>query len=93
MGDQVKGRSQKNLESLIEVPNVVHVKVNVLCFNTILISSPLLVLTPGYPFRSKFGRYGTGSFSEKAKKFNRGSLSMHMKVHDYSFNMILLSSA
>ena len=30
MGDQVKGRSPKKLESLIEVPYVVHVKVNVL---------------------------------------------------------------
>ena len=40
LGDQVKGRSPKKLESLIEVPNVVHVKVNVLSFNMILISSP-----------------------------------------------------
>ena len=38
--DQVKGRSPKNLEALIEVPNVVHVKVHVLSFNMILISSP-----------------------------------------------------
>ena len=36
MGDQVKGRSLKKLESLIEVPNVVHVKVHVLSFNMIL---------------------------------------------------------
>ena len=40
LGDQVKGRSLKKLESLIEVPNVVHVKVHVLSFNMILISSP-----------------------------------------------------
>ena len=33
------GRSPEKLESLIEVPNVVHVKVHVLSFNTILISS------------------------------------------------------
>ena len=38
--DQVKGRSPKNLESLIEVPNIVHLKVHVLCSNMILISSP-----------------------------------------------------
>ena len=37
LGDQVKGRSPKKLESLIEVPNVVHVKVHVLSFNMILI--------------------------------------------------------
>ena len=40
LGDQVKGRSPKKLESLIEVPNVVHMKVHVLSFNMILISSP-----------------------------------------------------
>ena len=38
--DQVKGRSSKNLKALIEVPNVVHVKVHVLSFNMNLISSP-----------------------------------------------------
>ena len=38
-GDKVKGRSPKKLKSLIEVPNVVHVKVHVLSFNMILISS------------------------------------------------------
>ena len=76
LGDQVKGHSPKTLESLIEVPNVVHAKVHVLNFNMILISSPLRVLTPSYPFQRIYGRYGKGSFSEKAKKFNRGSLSM-----------------
>ena len=40
LGDQVKGRSPKILKSLVEVPNVVHVKVHVLNFNMILTSSP-----------------------------------------------------
>ena len=40
LGDHVKGRSTKKLESLIEVPNVLHIKVRVLSFNFILISSP-----------------------------------------------------
>ena len=39
LGDQVKGLSPKKLKSLIEVPIVVHVKVRVLSFNMILISS------------------------------------------------------
>ena len=56
LGDQVKGRSPKKLYSLIEVPNVVHVKVHVLSFNMILISSLQRVLAPSYPFRRKFGR-------------------------------------
>ena len=40
LGDQVKGRSPKMLKSLVEVPDVVHVKVHVLSLNMILISSP-----------------------------------------------------
>ena len=40
LGDQVKGRSPKKLEMLIEVPNVVPVKVHVPSFNIDLISSP-----------------------------------------------------
>ena len=40
LGDQVKGRLPKMLESLIEVPYVAHVKVHVLSFNMILISFP-----------------------------------------------------
>ena len=76
MGDQVKGRSPKKLKSLIKIPKVVHVKVHVLSFNIILISSPWCVLTPSYPCQRKFGRYGKGSFLEKAKNFNRGCLSM-----------------
>ena len=56
MGDQVKGRSPKKLESLIEVPNVVHMKAHVLSFNIILISSQKGVLTTSYSFLGKFGR-------------------------------------
>ena len=35
LGDQVKGRSPKKLESLIEVPNVVYDKINVVYVNSI----------------------------------------------------------
>ena len=55
LGDQVKGRSPKKLESIVEVPNVVHVKVHVPSFNMILISSPLRVLTPSYAIRYDLG--------------------------------------
>ena len=40
LGDQVKRRSPKKLKSLIEVANVVHVKVHVLSLNVIFISTP-----------------------------------------------------
>ena len=39
LGDQVKGRSPKNLKSSIEVASVLHMKVHVPSFNVILISS------------------------------------------------------
>ena len=45
-GDQAKGRSPKKIKSIIEVPNVVHVKGNVLSFNMNSISAQLCVLTP-----------------------------------------------
>ena len=67
LGDQVKVRSPKNLESLIEVPNVVHVKVHVLSFNMNLISSPLRVLTPCYPFRNELGDNVRGSSPKNLK--------------------------
>ena len=56
LGDQVKVRLQKNLKSLIRVPYVVQLKVQVLSYNIILISSPLHVTSPSHPFRGKFGR-------------------------------------
>ena len=40
LGDQEKGRSPKKLESLMDVPYVAHLKVQVLSFNMNLISSP-----------------------------------------------------
>ena len=55
LGDQVKGRSPKNLESLIEVPNVVLVKVQVLSFNVILFTAPELVPRPRYQFQRILG--------------------------------------
>ena len=76
VGDQVTGRSPYKLNSVIQVPNVFPVNVHVLSFNMILLSSQSRVPTPSYPFRRKFGRSGKGSFSEKAKNFNSGSLTM-----------------
>ena len=76
LGDQVKCLSPKKLESLIGVSNVVHMNVHALSFYMILISSQWRVLIPSYPSLGKFGLYGKGSFSEKVKNFNSGSLSM-----------------
>ena len=51
LGDQEKGRSQKKLSSLIEVPYVAHLKVQVLSFNMNNVFSPQGVHRPSYPFR------------------------------------------
>ena len=64
LGDQVKGSSPKKLKSLIAVPNLVHMKVHVLSFNMILLSSPYRVPSPSYPFRRDFGRSGKVLFTE-----------------------------
>ena len=63
--DQVKSRSPIKLKSLIGVPNVVHMKVHVLSFNMILISSPQRVLTPSYQFRKDLGHKVQGSSPKK----------------------------
>ena len=75
LGDQVKGRSPKKLKSLIVVPNVIHVKVHILSYNMILISSPWRVPRLSCALWEKFERAGKESFNEKAEIVDRGSLS------------------
>ena len=72
LGDQAKGRSRKKLKSLIEVPYVAHLNVQVLSFNMNLISSRYP--RPSYPFGEKLGSSGNGSFTEKAMIVDRSSL-------------------
>ena len=69
MGDQVTGGLPIRRESLIEVPNVVHVKVHLLSLNMILISSPQHVLTP-YIECGKIWEIRKRVVSEKAKNFS-----------------------
>ena len=70
LGDPDKGHSPIKLKSLMDVPNVAHLKVQVLSFNVNLISSPKRIPRPSYPFWRNFGRSGKGSFTEKAKIVN-----------------------
>ena len=74
LGERVKGRAPKKLESLTEVPIVVHVKVHVRSFDMNLISSPYRIPRPSCPLRGKFGRTGTGSSNEEALIVYRASL-------------------
>ena len=74
LGYQEKGPLTIKQKSLIEVPYVVYLKVQVLSFNKNLISSSQRVPRASYPFRLKFGGSGKGSFTEKSKVVDRGSI-------------------
>ena len=67
LGEQVKGRPTRKVKSLVEIPYVTRLNVQVLKFNMNLISSWKRVPRPSYPFRGKFGDQVKGSFTEKAK--------------------------
>ena len=92
LGDQVKGRSPKKLDSLTEVPNVVHVKVHVLSFNMILISSPIVFLYRVIHFREKLCNKVWGRSPKKLKKLIEVPKVFQVKVHVFSLNIIPLST-
>ena len=73
MGDQVKGRSPKKLKSLIEIPYVAHLKVQVLSFNTNLIFSR--APSPSSPCRGNLRDKVKGRSKKKTKIVDRASLS------------------
>ena len=85
-------RSTKKLKSLIEVPNVVHVKVHVLSFNMILVSSPLRVTRPVISFGATLGDQVKVVHQNNLKSLIEVPNVVHVKVHVLSFNMILISS-
>ena len=93
--DEIKYRSPKKLKSLIEVNYVVHVKVHVLSFNMILISSALRVPRLSYLFRGTFGRSGKGLFAEKSKTVNRISICIARESTcsklQYDYDLICVS--
>ena len=70
LGDQVRGRSPKELKSLIEVPYVSLLKVQALTFNVNQFPFPSRVPRPSYPFWEKCERSGKVPFTDKAKIVN-----------------------
>ena len=74
LGDDERCSQPKPLKSLIEVPYVAYLNVQVVSYNMILISSPLHVPRPSCPCRGKFEIRGKGSSNEKVKIVDRGSL-------------------
>ena len=77
---------------LIEVPYVVDVKVHVLSFTMILISSPYRVPTPSYPFRGNLGDLVKGRSPKKLKSVTEVPYVAHLKVQVLSFNKNLIFS-
>ena len=90
LGDQAKGRSPKKQESLIEIPNVVYVKVHVLRFFMILISSQKFVITQSYTFRNICGSAVKGPFPEGAQTIDGVSNGTRLEVLVFRLNMDLL---
>ena len=91
-GDEVNGRSPKKLKSLVGVPYVPQVKVQILSFNMILLSSPWRVPSTSYSFRRKLRRSGKAAVTANVNIVNCGSYVAHLKVEDLSYNMIFISS-
>ena len=92
LGDQVKGRSPKKLETLIQVAKVVYVQIHDLCFTMILTSPQQHVHTPTYPIREELGDKVKSSSLKKPIPFIEVPIVCLVKVHVFSFNIILLPS-
>ena len=82
----------KKLKSLIEVPFVTRLKVQVLMFNMSLISSRQRVPRPSYPFRGNLGDQVKGRSPKKLKSLRVVPYVAHLKVQVLSCNMKLISS-
>ena len=79
-------------KSLIRAPYVAHLKVKVLIYNMILISSPWHVPSPSYPFLEIFRDQVKGRSPKRRKLKIEVPYVAHLKVQVLSFNMILISS-
>ena len=82
-GDQVKGRLQKKLKTLIIVLCVLHAKVHVLSFIMIIISSAYRVSSPCYPLilGKILGDQVKGRSPKKLKSLIEVPNVVHVKVH------------
>ena len=87
LGDHEKDRSPKKLKSLMDIPEVAHLKLQVLSINMNLVSSPKRIPRPSYPFGGKVGRSGKGPFPEKLKSLLEVPYLAHLKVQVLSYNM------
>ena len=85
-------RSTKTLKSLIEDPYVVDVKVHVLSFKMIFISSQQRVPTPSYPFRGDLGDQVKGHSPTKLKSLREVPSVADLNIPVPSCTMIHISA-
>ena len=79
--------SPKKLKSLIGFPYILDVKVHVLSFNMILISSPQGVPTPSYPFRGNLGDQVKDRSTKNLNLLIEVPYVSNLKVQVQIFNM------
>ena len=93
LGDQVKGHLPKKLKSLIEVPYVAHLKIQVLSLNMnhFYLRIVFLDRVTHYDIIN-LGDQVKGRSPKKRKSLIEYPYVVDVKVHDLSFNMILISS-
>ena len=82
----------RKLKSLIEVPYVMRLNVQVLSLNMNLISSQKRVPRPSYPFRGKFGDQVKGRSLKKLKQLIVVPYVAHLKIQVLICNMNLIFS-
>ena len=92
LGEQVKGRPTRKLQSLIEIPYVTCLKVQVLRFNMDLISSWYRVPRPSYPLRGEFGDQVKGRSPKKLKSLRVVHYVAHLNIQVLSCNKNFISS-
>ena len=92
MGDQVKGHSPKKIKSLIEVPYLAHLKVQVLSFNMTLSFLRSVFIDPVIHFGKNLGDQVKSHFPKKMISLIEVPYVAHLKVQVPIFNMNLFSS-
>ena len=87
LGEQAKGRSQKKPKSLVEVPSVANLKVQVASFNTNLVFSPYCVPRQVIHFGKNLEGQAKGRSQKKLKSLIEVPYVAHLKIQVLSLNM------
>ena len=92
LGDHVKGRSPKELKSLIEIPYVALLNVQALSFNVNLFLFRSVFLDRVIHFGKNLGDQGKCRSQKKIKSLIEVRYVAHLKVQVLSFSMNLIFS-